>query len=133
MPSAVVPTAAQIARLRRMVAEADDSNGYSDVVLTEAIARYPLIDAEGDEIGDDLWDATSADLNAAASEVWTEKAAARSEHMDFAADGSSFKQQQQYSNAVRMASYYGARRAPGTILIVSDVVDDVADDVEDDE
>lgn len=118
MPDAVVPTLAQVARLRRMVNEPNDSNGYTTVVLTEVITRYPLMDAQGYEIGDDDWDETSADLNAAASEIWTEKASLKVDNIDFSADGSSFKQQQQYTNAMKMARHYGARRSPSSIQLV---------------
>ena len=83
-------TAAQIARLRRMVSEPDDSNGYEHYVLAEAIERFPLYDADGYEQGDDDWVETY-DLYAAAADIWTEKAAARSERMDFGADGSTFQ------------------------------------------
>ena len=109
-------TAAQIARLRRMVSEPDDSNGYESYVLAEAIERFPLYDADGYEQGDDDWVATY-DLAAAASDIWTEKAAARSERMDFGADGSTFSQSQQYAQALKMARYYNARRSPGSVRV----------------
>lgn len=109
-------TAAQIARLRRMVSEPDDSNGYEDYVLEEVIERYPLYDADGYESGDDDWVATY-DINAAAAEIWTEKASARTERMDFTADGSTFSQSQQYEQAMKMARYYNARRSPGSVRV----------------
>lgn len=111
-------TAPQIARLRRMVNEPTDANGYTSLVLAEVIERYPLLDADGYEQGDTDWVETW-DLNAAAHEIWTEKAAPKVDNMDFSADGSTFKQQQQFSNAMKMARHYGARRSPGSIQVVT--------------
>lgn len=110
-------TAAEIARLRRMVNEPTDVGGYTSPVLAEAIERYPLFDADGFEQGDDEW-TPCYDLNAAAYEVWTEKASLRVDNIDFSADGSSFKQSQQYEQAMKMARHYGARRSPGSIRLV---------------
>ena len=109
-------TAAQVERLRRMVSEPDDSQGYPEIFLAEAIERYPAYDRDGYEQGDEDWVETY-DLNAAAADIWTEKAAARSERMDFTADGSNFSQSQQYEQALKMARYYGARRAPGSVRV----------------
>lgn len=105
-----------IARLRRMVAEPTDSNGYTVDALTEVIERYPLVDAAGLSSGDDGWVPTH-DLNAAAHEIWTEKAGSRSENMNFSADGGRFDHRDQYDNALKMAKHYGARRAPGSIKV----------------
>lgn len=111
-------SAPQIARLRRMVAEPTDANGYTPAVLAEVIERYPLLDADGFEQGDDEWVETW-DLNAAASEIWTEKASLKVDNQDFSADGSTFKQSQQYEQAMKMARHYGARRSPGSIQVVT--------------
>lgn len=110
-------SATQIARLRRMVNEPTDANGYTSAVLAEVIERYPLFDADGYEQGDDEWVATY-DLNAAASEIWTEKSTLKVDNQDFSADGSSFKQSQQYEQAMKMARHYGARRSPSSIQLI---------------
>lgn len=116
-------TAAMVTRLRRMVAEPGSDNGYSDLVLEEIIERYPTLDADGLSADDEDW-AASYDLNAAASEVWGEKAAACAAAFDFNADGASFSRSQAYTQAMRMMRRYGARRAPGTVTLVRVTNDD---------
>lgn len=113
-------TAAQVARLRRMVAESDDSNGYTDAVLEDAIERYGLIDADGLRPDETDW-AGEYDLNAAAADVWAEKAASLAAAFDFGADGSTFARSQAHSQAAKMVRYYTARRGPTTVTVVSDV------------
>ena len=115
-------TAAMVSRLRRMVAESD-SNIYDHEELTEIIERYPVLDSEGLSNDDEDWMATY-DLNAAAAEVWAEKAAALVGSFDFGADGATFTRSQQYDQAKRQARYYGARRQVGSIRLVSEWVDD---------
>lgn len=105
-----------IVRIRRMVAEPNDDNGYTTDVLAEIIEQYPLADANGVAPGESGWVATY-DLHAAAAEIWTEKAASRADNMDFSADGSRFDHADQYENAMKMARYYAARRAPGSIIV----------------
>lgn len=109
-------TAAQIAQLRRMVAEPSSDNGYTDAVLSETIARYPVADVAGelpvavDGSANSAWTPTY-DLNAAAAEVWQEKAAALAAVFDFSADGASYQRSQAAAQAMRMAQWYGSRRA----------------------
>jgi len=107
-------TAAQIAQVRRMVAEPTSAT-YSDTLISDAILRYPVPDSAGvyptdlDGIAESAWVETY-DLNAAAAEIWTEKAAALASGYDFAADGGDFKRSQAMANAQKMASYYASRR-----------------------
>lgn len=115
-------TAAEIARLRRMTAEPGATNGYTDTVLGETLARYPVPDAAGvypldeDGVANTDWAATY-DLNAAAADVWTEKAATLAGSYDFTADGSTFHRSQAVEQATKMASYYSSRRyAKGVLL-----------------
>lgn len=92
-------TSEQIAELRRMASEPDDSNGYTNQVLG------------------DLIDANSNDLNLSASAVWQEKASTYSEMVDISEAGSSRKNSQLMSNALSMAGYYrkaGTVPVPGT-------------------
>jgi endonuclease/exonuclease/phosphatase family metal-dependent hydrolase len=99
----VAVTAAQVARLRRLTAEPDGSNGYDDPTLTEIIERYPLVDVDG------------YDLNAAAADVWAEKAAVLAGDFDFSADGGQYSRSQAHQQAMQMSRYYRARRSPRTI------------------
>lgn len=119
-------TAAQIARLRRMVAEAT-STTYSDDDLAEIIQTYPLTDPRGKEAY--TWDTTTDpptqdaneswiptyDLNAAAADVWQEKSAVPASDFDFSADGSSFTRSQVHQQMMGMVRYYRSRRSPKTI------------------
>ncbi len=104
-------TAAQLVRLRRMVNESDDSNGYTDAVLSLIVETYPLEDSEGVTDPDsDSWVPTY-DLNAAAGDVWEEKAAAKSEDYEFGADGHTLKRNQVYEQRMKMARRFRSRRA----------------------
>lgn len=111
--------AADIARLRRMVAEPTTTT-YSDSVLTETIERYPVVDADGLAPDDDDWTATY-DLSAAAADVWGEKAAALATAFDFTADGGSFSRSQMVKQAQTMASYYRSRRYARSVLMRADL------------
>ncbi len=115
-------SAADITRLRRMVAEPTTTNGYTDTVLSEAIARYPVVDAAGESPTDEDGNANSEwtptyDLNSAAAEVWMEKAAALASAYDFTADGGSFSRSQMIKQAQGMAAYYRARRAARSVRL----------------
>lgn len=120
------PTASDIARLRRMVAEPGATNGYSDTVLSEAIERYPVPDSAGvypvdeDGVANTDW-VFGWDLSAAASEIWTEKAAALAATYDFSADGGDFKRSQAAKQAREMASYYASRRYARGVRIKADI------------
>ena len=119
-------TAAQVARLRRMVAEAT-TDTYSDDDLEGYIEAYPLVDERGE--APYSWDTSTDpptqeategwiptyDLNAAAADIWEEKAAGIADRYDFSADGQSYSRSQAVDHAQRMARYYRAKRAPRTI------------------
>lgn len=64
--------AADVQSLRRMVAEPSEAT-YSDAVLRDIISRYPFQDAAGLGPSDTGW-VPRYDLNAAAADVWDEKA-----------------------------------------------------------
>lgn len=78
----------QIAELRRMASEPDDTNGYTNEVLNDII------------------DTNAGDLNVAAASIWQEKASTYSEMVDITEAGSSRKNSQLMSNALSMAAYY---------------------------
>ena len=116
-------TAEQIARLRRMVAESTATT-YTDAILGQAIERHPLLDDLGREpyeldLDDELtinadWTPTY-DLNAAAADVWDEKAAALTAEFDFSAGGQTFNRSQAYAHAEQMARRFRSRRAMRTV------------------
>jgi hypothetical protein len=123
-------TAAQIAQLRRMVAEPTSAT-YNDVTLTGYIEAHPLIDERGEapytwdtstepptQEANDSWIATY-DLNAAAADVWEEKAGALATSFDFEADGGSYKRSQAYNQAQERARFYRARRRIGATRLIA--------------
>jgi hypothetical protein len=112
-------SAGDVLRIRRMVAEPTSAGGYTDAVLESTIERYPTADASGLFPGDEGWSDTY-DLNAAASDVWSEKAAATVGAYDFSADGSTFSRSQHQAQAAKMARYYAARRSASTMQLVTE-------------
>lgn len=110
--------AADIARLRRMIAESGSAT-YTDSALVSAIARYPLPDVTGEwplldsgSVNTD-WTATY-DLAAAAADVWEEKAMTKSENFAFTADGATFHKEQQFDHYRRNARRWRALRSVGS-------------------
>lgn len=110
-------TSDQLRRLRRMIAEPDAGNGYTDNDLRKLLESYPLPDASGKEPTDQGWDTTSLDLHAAAADVWEEKAAAQADQFGFSSDGSTYNRQQVYDQYRKQARYHNARRAAGSATI----------------
>jgi hypothetical protein len=115
-------SAAEVAMLRRMTAETTTAT-YSDITLGGYIERYPLYDSLGymptlsDGTENTNWTPTY-DLNAAAAQIWGEKAAALAgSSYDFSADGGSYKRSQLYEQAAKRERYYASRRAPGSLRI----------------
>lgn len=102
-------SAAQVTRLRRMVAETTDTT-YSDTELATVIEQYSMVDAEGREPSHDDWEATY-DLHRAAAEVWDEKAAALAGNFDFNADGATYHRSQAYEQALKSARQHMSKRA----------------------
>lgn len=118
-------TAAQIATVRRMVAEPTTTT-YSDVLVTAFIEKYPLMDERGEnpytfdtstepptKEANDNWIATY-DLHAAAADIWEEKAANWANKYNFSADGGNYSRSQAYEMAMKSARYHRSRRAPTT-------------------
>jgi hypothetical protein len=116
-------TVAQIAQLRRMVGETDPNAVYTNALMTSYIDRYPRIDEEGEEpftlsgdtpprhIVNPDWMPTY-DMNAAAADIWVEKATATVGQYDFNADGGSYSRSQQYDQYMKQARFYRARSMP---------------------
>jgi len=113
-------TVEEIGRLRRMVSE-PGADTYSDSELQGYIQRYPVVDGRGESpwvestttpgtlaLNDD-WTATY-DLNAAAADVWSEKAGLAAANYDFETQGQGFSRSQAYEQAIGQARYYRSRR-----------------------
>ena len=122
-------TAEQIAQLRRMTNEPDTTT-YSDALITTIIEKYPLEDELGMEpyyyefdedgvpervqiIG---WIPTY-DLNAAAADIWEEKAAPNAQDFDMNVDGGSYTRSQAYEQAMKQARFYRSRRSVKQIVM----------------
>ena len=86
-------TVEQVATLRKMIAEPDDT-AYTDEMLGALIDSY----AEG-----------SAPLASSAQDVWTQKAAAYLELVNISEGGSSRSNGELYKRAVEMAALFGAQ------------------------
>lgn len=120
-------TAVMVARVRRTTNEPTTSATYSDEDIRNLIEENPLIDDRGKEPF--FWDTSTQpptkdtnedwivtyDLNAAAAEIWSEKAAILSQDYDFKADGADYSRSQAYDQAMKQARYYRGRRSPKTI------------------
>ncbi len=120
-------TAAMIARVRRMVNEPTDAGGYTDALIQTYIETYPHMDERGLEpywwdhsttppthTANDDWIPTY-DLNAAAADIWEEKAAVAAQDYSFSADGGNYSRNQVYEQYMKNARHYRARRAPRTM------------------
>lgn len=114
-------SAAQIAQVRRMTAEPTTTT-YSDALIQGFIEDHPLIDELGTEPYYWVTNGSSAptktdsadwyptyDLNAAAADVWEEKAASIAALYDFKADGGDYSRSQAHEHAKKMAKYYRSR------------------------
>lgn len=131
-------TAAQIAQLRRMVAEPLTTT-YSDALLTTIIESYPTLDENGeapripavdsshavtitvdmdvtDLVENDDWIPTY-DLNAAAAQIWEEKAAVPAADFDLNVDGGNYTRSQVFEQCMKQARYYASKRKASTIKL----------------
>lgn len=106
-----------MARLRRLVAESTVDT-YTDIDLTEYLDRYPLADANGYAPTDTAWTG-NWDINAAAADIWEEKAATIAANFDFAADGGDYKRSQAYAQAMQQARNFRAKRQTGTLTLIA--------------
>lgn len=119
-------TATMIARVRRMVNEPTMAT-YEDADISAIIETYPLIDERGEEPytwdnstepptkdTNDNWIVTY-DLNAAAADIWEEKAASVAQDFDFKADGGGYTRSQVYDQFMKIARHYRSKRSVTTI------------------
>ncbi len=100
-------TAGDLTALRRMTNEESDGL-YSDAVLTSLIEANAIPDSAGRSPDHEDWEA-AYDLNAAASQVWAEKAGRLTGETDFSADGGSYSRSQLYEMAIKQSRFYQAR------------------------
>jgi hypothetical protein len=116
----------QIETLRRLVAEPAVTT-YSDALLQTFIEARAVADARGveptkwnystvppTEIANDMWNPTY-DLNAAAADIWEEKAAAVAQDYAFSADGASYSRNQVYDQYSRMAKRFRSKARIGSV------------------
>ena len=105
-----------------------DSTTYENDDLADYIEAHPLEDARGEgpliesettpgtlEENPD-WTATY-DLNAAAADLWEEKAASLASNFDFSADGGSYKRSQAYEQFMKQVRHFRSRRSVKTITM----------------
>lgn len=115
--------AADIARLRRMVAEPGTAT-YTDSLLVTTISRYPLPDVAGEwplltsGSANTDWTATY-DLASAAADIWQEKATGVVGNYNFTADGATFNKEQVYNHYVGQARTWRSRRSVGNHTMVA--------------
>lgn len=106
-----------IAKLRRLTAEPTDAT-YSDAALVIVIESHPLRDPDGRDPEHDDWVPTYS-MNAAAADIWEEKAAAVACNFDFSADGASYQQSKVFDNYTRMAKRFRGRAPIGSQKLIS--------------
>lgn len=124
--------AADLARLRRMVAEPGTAT-YTDSLLISAISSYPLPDVAGEwplltsGSANTDWAATF-DLAMAAADIWEEKATGKADNYNFTADGATFNKLEVTKTYERQARKWRSRRQPGNYeaiaypgIVVADV------------
>lgn len=122
-------TAAQIAKVRRMVNESTTST-YTDYDIATYIETYPVLDERGEvpytwdtstspptQEDNDDWIPTY-DLNAAAADIWGEKAAVVAQDFHFSADGGSYSREQVVEQYQARERFYRSRRKIRTIKAV---------------
>ena len=115
-------TAAMAAKLRRMVDEPTETT-WDDDLIDDYIESYPLIDVLGTDPQEidfstspptiserDEWIPTY-DLNAAAADIWEEKAAGIAENYDFAADGGKYTRSQKYEQYMNKSRFHLSKRS----------------------
>jgi len=110
--------------LRRKVGEYSDTPPWDNETLIEILQNYALTDADGNDPGDDAWVPTY-DINAAAAQIWDEKAASLATNVDASVDGTSVRRSQLFQHAKQMAAYYRSLRVAKVVNVTT--FEDVAD------
>lgn len=108
-----------------MVAEPTTTT-YSDAAIQGYIEAYPLMDELGElpytwssatppaQVANTSWVVTY-DLNAAAADIWQEKAALWADKYNFSADGGNYSRSNAYEQAMKQVRFYRAKRATKTM------------------
>lgn len=99
-------TTAELARLRRLVDEPDNTNGWTDEKLEEVFAQTANKDG-------------SLNFRAAAREVWEGKAAALAALVDVTESSSSRRNSQYFDHAKKMAEAYSDAVDPTVVAALS--------------
>lgn len=119
-------TAVQIARVQRMT-DTTESSVYTGEVVAGYIERYPLLDERGEEPY--TWDTSTSppaqtengdwiptyDLNAAAADIWGEKAGGKVDDFTFGADGANYSLSDVIKHYQERERHYRSRRSARTI------------------
>lgn len=126
-------TDAMVTKIRRMIAEPTSAT-YDDDTLKAIIEEFPLIDERGEvaytwdtstepptKEDNDNWIPTY-DLNAAAAEVWEEKAAALEDQFDFKDAGADYARSQKFDHAKKMARTYRSKRASSSTRLYAEAI-----------
>jgi hypothetical protein len=90
----------QLAELRRMIDEADNTTGWTDLVLSA------------------LFDSNGTDLRLTAKSIWEAKAASYVELVNTSESGSSRSMSQKFDHAITMAKTFGADSS-GTDTVIN--------------
>lgn len=92
-------TTQELARLRRLISEEDNTNGWTDERLEEIFAQTANTDG-------------TLNFRAAAKEVWEGKAAELAELVDVTESSSSRRNSQYFDHAQKMAAQFGDATDP---------------------
>lgn len=109
----------QIAKVRRLTAESDPRGAYSDQAIAEHIEEnaLPYRDSATGRVyrpGQIGWVETY-DLNAAAADVWDEKAAAAAQKYTVSVDGTVLTGSQVYQQYKDRSLYFRSRSTPVSV------------------
>lgn len=120
-----------VATVRRKTNE-PTSAVYDDDALKTIIVEYAYTDVFGTNpqfietgatattppvLADTEWWLPTFDLNAAASQIWEEKAGQPADDFKFGADNGSYDRNQVYEQYMAQARFFGARRIAKTINV----------------
>lgn len=120
-----VPTDGEVAKLRRMTAEADDSATavYSDELLREYLVEamcVPDINGALPELdgGADNPDFIPAyDFHRAAAKIWLEKAGTNAHRYDYSADGGKYSESQWYEMCMKQHRSHHSKRSWRRVMV----------------
>jgi hypothetical protein len=105
-------TTEQLTRVRALVGDFTLSDGK----VRAAIERYPVLDLNGQPIGESDWIPTY-DLHAATADLLEEKAAEVAREFDFATESQRFDRSQKYNQLLSLVRWHRSRRIPQTISL----------------